>query len=59
MKRREFCRSALATAVAATIPGQYLLAGESQHGSQVMSAVQAITASGKETTLEGATVREL
>jgi FAD/FMN-containing dehydrogenase len=59
MKRREFCRSILATSVAAAIPGQQLIAGESQYSSELLSTVQAITASGKETTLGVAAVKEL
>jgi FAD/FMN-containing dehydrogenase len=59
MKRREFCRSALATAVASAIPGQFLLAGQRQFGSQSASSVQAIKVTGEETILESAAVAEL
>jgi hypothetical protein len=55
MKRREFCQSALTSAMATVIPVPYLLAGEGRG----MPAVQAFTASGEETTLEGAAVKEL
>jgi FAD/FMN-containing dehydrogenase len=41
------------------MPGQYLVAGESQYRSRAISSVQAINVSGEETTLEGAVVNEL
>jgi FAD/FMN-containing dehydrogenase len=56
MKRREFCRSALATAVATAIPGPYLWAGT---GAPLTSSVQAIKLTGEETILEAAAVTEL
>lgn len=56
MKRREFCRSALATAVATTIPGTFLLAGEKLSGTRVASSVQAIKVTGQETMLEATAV---
>jgi len=59
MKRREFCRSALATAVTTTIPGLGLLAEESQYSSQLAASVRAIKVTGGETTLEAAAVTEL
>lgn len=59
MKRREFCRSALATAVATTVPGKYVLAGENQYGTQLVSSVQAIKVTGEETILEAAAVTDL
>jgi FAD/FMN-containing dehydrogenase len=54
MKRRDFCRSALAAGVTAVLPGAYTVAGSRQTGD-----LPAITSRGAETTLEGAAVNEL
>ena len=54
MQRRQFCLSALSAGVAATLPGQYLLADS--HGSV---DIRAITSAGGETTLEAAAIAEL
>jgi FAD/FMN-containing dehydrogenase len=54
MKRRDFCRSAIAAGVAASLPGRYLLAAEA-----AIADMPAVTAAGAETTLEGAAVKEL
>jgi len=55
MKRREFCQTALTTAVAAALPGHYLLAGQN---TSISGNVPAITVSGGETTLEAAAVND-
>jgi FAD/FMN-containing dehydrogenase len=59
MRRRVFCQSAFGAALAATIPGNILLAGQNEKGSQSVPSVQAFTANGKETTLQGSQVKEL
>jgi hypothetical protein len=51
MNRRDFCQSAVAAGVAASLPGRYLLAAGSD--------IRAIRSAGAETTLEGAAVKEL
>ncbi|MGI9225801.1 MAG: FAD-binding oxidoreductase [Woeseiaceae bacterium] len=53
MNRRDFCQSAVAAGVAASLPGRYLLAA----GAGVPD-MPAITSTGVETTLEGAAVKE-
>ena len=53
MKRREFCRSALAAGVAASLPG-YIRAGSRQ-----LADLPAVTSRGAETTLEAAAINEL
>ena len=53
MKRRDFCRSALAAGVTATLPVQQLYA---QAG---ITDLAAVTSGGAETTIEGAAVNEL
>jgi len=59
MKRREFCRSALAVAVAGSIPGRHLLAGGIPFIHGVSTSVSALTADGNETILGSNTVKEL
>jgi FAD/FMN-containing dehydrogenase len=51
MNRRDFCQSAVAAGVAASLPGRYLLAAGAD--------IPAIKSAGAETTLEGAAVKEL
>jgi FAD/FMN-containing dehydrogenase len=51
MNRRDFCQSAVAAGVAASLPGRYLLAAGTD--------IPAIKSAGAETTLEGAAVKEL
>ena len=53
MKRRDFCKSALAAGVATAIPVQQLLAKTG------VSSLEAVTSGGGSTTLEGAAVQEL
>ena len=59
MKRREFCKSTLAAAVAGSIPGQHLMAAGLPYMSGVSASVSALTASGSETTLGVGAVKEL
>jgi FAD/FMN-containing dehydrogenase len=59
MKRREFCSSAMTTAIAASLPGQQLLAASFPFMSASMASVSAITASGNETTLSQSMLAEL
>jgi len=54
MKRRDFCLSAVAAGVAASLPDRYLLAAGA-----TIPDMPAITSAGAETTLEGAAVKEL
>jgi FAD/FMN-containing dehydrogenase len=58
MKRREFCNSTLAAAVATSLPGQHLLASTYPFMSGAASSVSAVTASGAETTLGQSTVKD-
>lgn len=57
MKRREFCRSTLAAAVATTIPSQQLLAAGIPFMTGVSASVSALTSSGEETTLAQSVVK--
>jgi FAD/FMN-containing dehydrogenase len=59
MKRRVFCKSTLAAAVAGSIPGQHLMAAGFPFIPGVSASVSALTASGNETILGKNTVKEL
>jgi len=59
MKRREFCRTALAAGVTATLPTSHSLAGTEAAMKEVVSDVVAVTSTGGETSLERAAVKEL
>ena len=54
MKRRDFCRSALAAGMTAAVPGGYTLAAALD-----VADLPAITSSGAETSIEAAAVKEL
>jgi FAD/FMN-containing dehydrogenase len=54
MKRRDFCRSAVAASMMAALPAGYTIAGSRQ-----TADLSAITSRGAETTLEGTVVSEL
>jgi len=55
MHRRTFCKSAVAAAVAATLPG----CGSGEHQADIGSLVSAISADGAELSIESAAVSEL
>jgi FAD/FMN-containing dehydrogenase len=58
MKRREFCRNALAAGVSAALPTGSALAATEAALKEVVSDTQAVTSSGGETSIERAAVRE-
>lgn len=59
MKRRTFCRSALATAVATSMPMPRVFAEAARTMSRIVDDVPAVTRNGGETVLEKAAIKEL
>jgi hypothetical protein len=59
VKRRAFCRSALATAVSAAMPVGRIFAVNGDATADILTDLRAVTGDGDETTIERAVVKEL
>ena len=58
MKRRDFCRSALATAVAAAYPGHQLIAASHESMGGIVGDIEALTTGGQSVRIRAEEVRE-
>lgn len=59
MKRRTFCKAAVAAAVAAALPTGRTVAAEKAALKEILSDIRAVTSVGGETSIESAAVKEL